>query len=244
MSRRRPPSRNECPSLRTAEKAPAPTSVRLHRRLCRGLYDDSRHHSQASRKEPVVRITKEQAAENRARVVDAATELFREKGFDAVGVAELMRAAGMTHGGFYNHFESKEALEAAACEGVFAKSVAKVLAIAEIPDAEDRRRAFEDYRSRYVSPAARDATAPSCPMVAFAGDVSRQSAEVREAYAAGLRAYLDAFARAAASGDGREAGRGRAMRQFYELVGALTLARSVAAADPELSDEILAAARA
>jgi TetR/AcrR family transcriptional repressor of nem operon len=190
-----------------------------------------------------LRITKEQAAENRARVVDAATNLFREKGFDAVGVAELMRAAGMTHGGFYNHFESKEALEAAACEGVFAKSVAKVQAIAEIADAEDRRRAFEDYRSRYVSLAARDATAPSCPMVAFAGDVSRQSAEVREAYAAGLRAYLDAFERAGDPGEEREAARRRAIRQFSALVGALTLARSVAAADPDLSDEILAAAR-
>jgi TetR/AcrR family transcriptional regulator, transcriptional repressor for nem operon len=192
------------------------------------------------RRSPSLRITKEQAAENRARVVDAATNLFREKGFDAVGVAELMRAAGMTHGGFYNHFESKEALEAAACVGVFAKSVAKVQAIAEIPDAEGRRRAFEDYRSRYVSPAARDASAPSCPMVAFAGDVSRQSAEVREAYAAGLRAYLDAFERA---GEPGAADRRRGIKQFSELVGALTLARSVAAADPELSDEILAAAR-
>jgi TetR/AcrR family transcriptional repressor of nem operon len=193
------------------------------------------------RRSPSMRITKEQAAENRARVVDAATNLFREKGFDAVGVAELMRAAGMTHGGFYNHFESKEALEAADCEGVFAKSVAKVQAIAEIPDAEDRRRTFEDYRSRYVSPAARDASAPSCPMVAFAGDVSRQPAEVREAYAVGLRAYLDSFARA---GEPGAADRRRAIRQFSALVGALTLARSVAAADPELSDEILAAARA
>src|SRR5271167_4370164 len=100
---------------------------------------------------PSLRITKEQAAENRARVVDAATELFREKGFDAVGVAELMRAAGMTHGGFYNHFESKEALEAAACEGVFAKSVAKLESVAQTPDEEERRRAFEDYRTRYVS---------------------------------------------------------------------------------------------
>jgi TetR/AcrR family transcriptional repressor of nem operon len=195
------------------------------------------------RRRPSLRITKEQAAENRARVVDAATKLFRERGFDAVGVAELMRAAGMTHGGFYNHFESKEALEAAACEGIFAKSVARVLAIAEIPDPEDRRRAFEDYRRRYVSPAARDATAPSCPMVAFAGDVSRQSVEVREAYAAGLRAYLDAFQRAGDPGEGSEAARRRAMRQFSQLVGTLTLARSVAAADPDLSDEILAAAR-
>ena len=124
---------------------------------------------------------------------------------------------------------------------MFAKSVAKLESVADIPDKEDRRRAFEDYRSRYVSRAARDASAPSCLMVAFAGDVSRQSSEVREAYAAGLRAYLDAFARA---GDPGAADRRRAIKQFSALVGALTLARSVAAADPELSDEILAAARA
>ena len=80
-----------------------------------------------------MRITKDQAAENRARVVDAAAKLFREKGFDAVGVAELMRAAGMTHGGFYNHFASKEAVEAAACEQVFAKSVGKLENIARNP---------------------------------------------------------------------------------------------------------------
>ena len=78
-------------------------------------------------------------------------------------------------------------------------------------------------------------------MVAFAGDVSRQSAEVRDVYAAGLSAYLDAFERAGGSGEDGEAARRRAIKQFSELVGALTLARSVAVADPELSDEILRA---
>lgn len=188
-----------------------------------------------------LRITKDQAAENRARVIAEAAKLFREKGFDAVGVAELMGAAGMTHGGFYNHFASKEAVEAAACEHVFAKSVAAMEAIAGIAGAGERRRAFEAYRNRYVSPAARDAAAPNCPMVAFAGDVSRQSREVHEAYAAGLRAYLDAFSRAGAGRRGAAARR-RAIREFSSLAGALTLARSVAQADPELSDEILAAA--
>ena len=191
-----------------------------------------------------LRITKDQAAENRARVVDAAAKLFRAKGFEAVGVAELMRAAGMTHGGFYNHFASKEAVEAAACEQVFAKSVAKLEGIAEIPDEEQRRRAFEDYRTRYVSRTARYATSSSCPMVAFAGDVSRQSAEVRDVYAAGLRAYLDAFERAGDSGEDGGAARRQAIKRFSELVGALTLARSVAIADPELSDEILRAVQA
>src|SRR5580704_4020930 len=148
-----------------------------------------------------MRITKGQAAENRERVVGAAAKLFREKGFDAVGVAELMRAAGMTHGGFYNHFASKEAVEAAACEQVFARSVAKLAAIADMSDAEARAGAFAAYARNYVSPATRDAKAPQCPMVAFAGDVSRQSEEVRDAYATGLRAYLDAFTNA--SGQGR-----------------------------------------
>ena len=180
-----------------------------------------------------MRITRQQAEANKARMVEAAAALFREKGFDGVSVADLMRAAGLTHGGFYNHFDSKEALEAAACEAVFARSVAKMEAVA---DAEDRERAFEDYRRRYVSREARDAPAASCPMVAFAGDVSRQSAPVRDAYAEGLRAYLDAFARASGEEERRAA-----IRRFCELVGALTLARSVAAADPELSDEILAA---
>src|SRR5271163_936082 len=144
-----------------------------------------------------------------------------------------MRAAGMTHGGFYNHFASKEAVEAAACEQVFAKSVGKLAAIAEIPDAEARASAFADYAERYVSPATRDASAPRCPMIAFAGDVSRQSDEVREVFATGLRAYLDAFSRASDQ-DGVE-GRRRAIREFAQWVGALTLARGVAAADPELS---------
>ena len=190
-----------------------------------------------------MRITKDRAAENRARAVDAAAKLFRAKGFDAVGVAELMAAAGMTHGGFYNHFESKEEIEAAACERVFDKSIARMEEIAAIVDAGERKRAFEVYARRYVSREARDAIAPRCPMVAFAGDVSRQSERVRQAYASGLRAYLDAFARSG-SGKRGEAARRRAIRQFAEMAGALTLARSVALADPELSDEILEAARA
>jgi TetR/AcrR family transcriptional repressor of nem operon len=188
-----------------------------------------------------MRITKDQVAENRARVVGAAAQLFRAKGFEAVGVAELMAAAGMTHGGFYNHFDSKEEIEAAACEQVFGKSVATLQAIAAIADAGERARAFEDYARDYVSREARDAAAARCPMVAFAGDVSRQSERVREAYAAGLRTYLDAFARAG-TGKRGETARRRAIRQFAQMVGALTLARSVARADRELSDEILDAA--
>ena len=183
-----------------------------------------------------MRITKQRAVENRERVVEQAARLFREKGFDGVGVAELMAAAGLTHGGFYNHFGSKDDVEAAACAHVFDKSVARIARIAEAPAAE-RPRVYADYRARYVSAEARDASAVACPMVAFAGDVSRQNEAVREAYAKGLAAYLQDFVKASG------ASRGQAIRDFAQLVGALTLARSVAQSDPQLSDEILAAAR-
>jgi len=183
-----------------------------------------------------MRVTKQRAAENRERVVEEAAKLFREKGFDGVGVAELMGAAGLTHGGFYNHFGSKDDVEAAALRHIFEQSVGRIADIAEMAEPE-RARAFAAYCERYVSTTARDATAASCPMVAFAGDVSRQGEAVRGAYAEGLAAYLEAFAKASA----RE--RTRALREFATLVGALTLARSVAGKDAGLSAEILSAAR-
>jgi TetR/AcrR family transcriptional repressor of nem operon len=194
----------------------------------------------------IMRITRQQADANKARIVETAAALFREKGFDGISVADLMRTAGLTHGGFYNHFESKDELEAVACAQVFGNSVAGVEAVAGIADPAERARAFDAYKRRYVSKKARDAVAARCPMVAFAGDVSRQPRSVREEYASGLRRYLDAFARASAAdktgGRRQESARRRSIAQFAALAGALTLARSVADADPALSDEILEAA--
>jgi TetR/AcrR family transcriptional repressor of nem operon len=194
----------------------------------------------------VMRITKQQADENKARVVETAARLFREKGFDGISVAELMHASGMTHGGFYNHFGSKEELETAACAHVFDKSVAAIEAIAGIAEPQERAEAFETYRRRYVSKKVRDYSATACPMVAFAGDVSRQPAPVREEYASGLRRYLLAFERASAAdglqGEAKKKARLKAIAQFAALAGARTLARSVAETDPTLSEEILEAA--
>ena len=190
-----------------------------------------------------MRITRQQADANKARVVETAASLFREKGFDRVSVADLMQAAGLTHGGFYNHFGSKDDLEAAACAHIFGKSVSAIEAIAAIAEPEKRAEAVDAYKRQYVSKKGRDADAARCPMVAFAGDVSRQSPSVREEYAVGLHKYLDAFERALV-GDKTKAQRVRqqAIAQFAALAGALTLARSVADADPVLSDEILEAA--
>ena len=139
--------------------------------------------------------------------------MFREKGFDAISVAELMRAAGLTHGGFYNHFEFKDALEAEACAQVFGNSVATMRPSRRSPTRRGAGAAFDAYWRRYVSKKARDSPAARCPMVAFAGEVSRQPAPVRDKYAAGLRQYLEAFERAGDAGDGRKGDRSRPPRE-------------------------------
>jgi TetR/AcrR family transcriptional regulator, transcriptional repressor for nem operon len=186
-----------------------------------------------------MRISKKQAADNKARVVAGARELFGAHGFEKVGVADAMRAAGMTHGGFYNHFPSKDALAAEVCRAALASSVAKVEAIAAIADEKERKAAMAEYMGRYVSAKTRDAPSPSCPMAAFAGEMPRQAAPVATAYAEGLSAYLDAFTAAG----GQDWSRQEALARFAALAGALILARSVAATDPQLSDELLASAK-
>ena len=185
-----------------------------------------------------MRITKEQSRENRSRVIAGAAKLFRERGFAGVGVADLMRAAGLTHGGFYNHFASKDELEAEACRQALARSTAKIETIARRQEPDERAEAMAAYMRSYVSSHARDAAAPNCPMAAFAGEMPRQSGQVMAAYAEGLRVYLDGFAKA------QGASRPQALARFSMLAGALILARSVAGADAALSDEILAAANA
>jgi TetR/AcrR family transcriptional regulator, transcriptional repressor for nem operon len=188
-----------------------------------------------------MRITQKQSDANKTRVIAGASKLFREKGFEGVGVADLMRAAGLTHGGFYNHFASKDGLEAEACRQALATSVDRMSAVAEIEDKTARSAAMAAYRRNYVSKKARDAAAANCPMAAFAGEMPRQSEDVATAYATGLREYLDAFVAASAGAETARASakraRQKALVEYSMLVGALILARSVAKADPELSDE-------
>ena len=184
-----------------------------------------------------MRLTKEKAAENRAKVIDAALGLFQRRGFSNVGVAELMGAAGLTHGGFYNHFESKTALEVEACSLAFERALVPIGKVAAKPAGAERRAAMRLYVERYLSTRARDAGVASCPMVAFGTDVSRESREVQARYAEGLRAYLGLLAQ------GLESDAAAAHALMSELVGALSLARSVAREDRALSDGILEAAK-
>ncbi len=189
------------------------------------------------------RITQTEKAHNRQRIVDAASRLFRCRGIDAVGIADLMKAAGLTHGGFYNHFASKDALVTEVCDAAFADSLG-LLADLLCQDAEGEplARVVDDY----LSPAHRDAVDGGCPSASLVGGVRIQSDQVQAAYARGVEGYLTGFADqitrdAARNGqdlDPAEA-RHQAVRLFSELVGAMVLSRAVRRVEPTLSDEFL-----
>jgi TetR/AcrR family transcriptional repressor of nem operon len=174
-----------------------------------------------------MRISKAQAKENRDRVVGAASELFRARGFDGVAVGDLMKAAGFTHGGFYNHFSSKEALAAEALQSAWDEMAAERERAGDLPN----------LLKRYLSRAARRAPGKSCPAAALAGDIGRQPAAVREVFAEGLDGMIASIEAALPPG---EDARDRAVQLVTRMVGALMLSRAVPDDSP-LADEILAA---
>ena len=122
-----------------------------------------------------MRITKEKKQENHDRIVAIASQMFREHGFDSVGVAELMERAGLTHGGFYNHFTSKEALIAEASAKGFTETTERYAAY-DISDVIDA----------YVSRAHRDARGLGCPAAALSGEAARLPQDNRSVFGKGI----------------------------------------------------------
>ncbi len=176
-----------------------------------------------------MRVTREQAAANRRRIVDVAGRLFRERGFDGVGVDAIMQEAGLTHGGFYGHFASKEELATEAVLHGLAASLDKQKALVSLGA----------YVDDYLSLAHRDNPGRGCLMAALGGDIARQGGALRRGLAAHVQAQ---FGFLAALIKGRGARRRRqAVATLASLVGAIVLARAVD--DPILSEEILAAVR-
>ncbi len=175
-----------------------------------------------------MKISQAQARENRERVLSAASELFRANGFDAVTVADVTKAAGMTHGGFYNHFTSKEALAAEALGDAWTAMAAH----------RARARDLPELLSAYLSKAARAAPGKACPAAALAGDVRHQPAPVREAFAEGLEAMIGSLEdRLVGSPIDR---RRQAVVLATQMIGALLLSRAVPDQDG-LADELLSA---
>lgn len=180
-----------------------------------------------------MRNSREAAAENRERIVAVAARLFRERGIAAVGVAELMDSAGMTHGGFYKHFESKDALIDEACRYSFTEPGGSLRAGAEAAPAGEELKTVVD---RYLSRRHRDNPGSGCAIAALGGEVGNRKSPAREALQAGRERLVSLVARYMKGADAKE----RASAFVATMVGALINARL---ADGASSDAVLRAAK-
>lgn len=167
-------------------------------------------------------------ANNRRTILDAAGRLFREKGFDKVSVAEVMNAAGLTHGGFYGHFSSKDDLVAQTLAHLFTGGSGSEFDL-------------RSYIDEYLSPRHRDNAGAGCPTAALAAETLRQAPAARAALTAGTRAHIDRMSKAFPESDDAKKRRA-AIGSWAAMVGAMILAR--ASDDPELSNEVLEQTRA
>ena len=186
-----------------------------------------------------MRLTKGQAEQNRQLIVETASRMFRLHGMENVAVAEIMKEAGFTHGGFYNHFQSKDALAVEAIASAFdsaASDLSEKLASGKHP-----HESLSSFIAQYLSPTHRDTKSGGCPAPALSGDAARNGKTVQTAFVKGIETYLDIIA-AQMGGDEQEA-RQQAIGLFSGLVGAVMLSRAVKKSDPALSDELLSSAR-
>jgi TetR/AcrR family transcriptional repressor of nem operon len=185
-----------------------------------------------------MRISKEKAAENRASLVRAASKLFRERGIDGVGVAEISKEAGLTHGALYAHFKSKEELALEALSYGFEQTRAHMFAhtVDGMPDLA----AYLDY---YLSLEDRDAYSTRCPMSASASEIGRQDKAISARFAEGYMVMVRAFEREIAANRPGEDALARAMVVVATMIGAQSVARGTAKGNPALSEQVLKAAR-
>ena len=172
--------------------------------------------------------------EHHEEIVGVAASRFREDGVDRVGVAELMRDAGLTHGGFYRHFDSRDELVAEAVERALHDGGQAMAAVARTPN--EPLAAVID---AYLSVTHRDNLGSSCAVTTLAADVARSSPRARTAYANQVSVYIDMLERLLPQESG-DRSRARAITALSTLVGAVSMARAVN--DETLSAEILASA--
>lgn len=177
-----------------------------------------------------MRVTKAQAQANRAHIVETAARLFRERGYDGVGVADLMAAAGFTHGGFYKHFPAKADLMAEAATCAFEQSAEKT-----------RTLDAPSFVSHYLSREHRDGPGEGCIMAALCADAARQPPQIKAAFAAGIETLLTrAGTLGEVDGESDEAARRtRGIALMAQMIGAIVLSRACPDDSP-LADEILA----
>ncbi|HML28527.1 MAG TPA: TetR/AcrR family transcriptional regulator [Hyphomicrobium sp.] len=187
------------------------------------------------------RVSRKEADQHREDVLNAASKLFLEHGIDGVSVPAVMAEAGLTHGGFYGHFASKEALVAEACERAFRDRRSMYDSIEE-RNAADRKSARTEFIKRYTTRAHRDAIGLGCPAAALCGDMARENpkGQVRTAFAAGFNAMVERLT-PLLSRKRKAAAREDALAQIAMLVGAVVLSRSTKGSP--VSDEIMQSVR-
>jgi TetR/AcrR family transcriptional repressor of nem operon len=186
------------------------------------------------------RVSKEQASKNHSVIEEVSARLFREQGFRGVSVGDLMGAAGLTHGGFYGHFDSKEALATVACKKAFDQSRARV--DKRIALAGERTVARRSMVESYLNTERRDNLGDGCPVSAFVSDIAREpvASPLRAAYMDGVKGLLEQLSALSPAPDAHTR-QDEAIAMLSTMVGALLLSR--ATAGDALSERILDSVR-
>jgi TetR/AcrR family transcriptional repressor of nem operon len=184
-----------------------------------------------------MRYSREHKLETHARIVKKASVRLREKGAHGIGVADLMKDAGLTHGGFYAHFDSREALVVEAFAYAMDRSTERWRRLGEQTPPEKRLSAIVD---AYLSPVHRDDPGHGCAVPALGAEIARESPKTRKAFSAKLEQLVDVIA-AQIPDVPRKAARKQALATLATMMGTVVLAR--VAGNGEFSDEILAAGR-
>ena len=184
-----------------------------------------------------MRYSREHKLETHARIVKRASVRLREKGAHGIGVADLMKDAGLTHGGFYAHFDSREALVIEAFAHAMDRSTERWRKIGETTPPEQRLATIVD---SYLTPVHRDDPGHGCAVPALSAEIARESPKTRKAFAARLEQMIDMMA-AQIADTAPKAARKQAMAVIATMMGTMVLAR--VAGTGEFSEEILAAGR-
>jgi TetR/AcrR family transcriptional repressor of nem operon len=182
----------------------------------------------------MMRVSRVQAEENRQTVINVASRLFRQRGFDGIGLKDLMEEAGLTQGAFYKQFESKEDLAAQASKRALESTTRRWTTAAEA-NPKDPLGAVIAF---YLSMGHHEERMDGCPVVALGSDAARQSVDVKASFETGIREYLKMLGRWIGESDGDDSG--KTMAILSTMVGALVLSRAVN--NKQLSKRFLQAA--
>jgi TetR/AcrR family transcriptional regulator, transcriptional repressor for nem operon len=185
-----------------------------------------------------VKVSKEQVAQNRDALIQAAARLFRERGIDGVGIAEICKQAGLTHGALYAQFRSKEDLAAEALADGTARANGWMTA-----RLEGREPTLTNHLDSYLSSQHRDNLGGGCAMAASASEIARQPRDVSVAFTDGFSELSSIIERSLAKNGSAVERRQRALAITAGMIGAIAAARATAKANPALSDDILVAMR-